>query len=259
MRIALHAAGEIGHRTARILLSERSLTALGLYGHQAGSATEDRRMTAIQEVTGFDILVTDTAVDPLGFARIAADEGISCVLAADAAPDAALASLFRAAGTTLLTAAGLGGGIAETLASHELTTIEEGRRVRISWTEPGRLLGGGEAVPFPEPVGARWGRKVPARPGDRYPTTRVISPVDGEWAGAVAEVTGLIDGTMVQRVVGVADHADHLAALALAAGAVAVAEGDAPAGAHLPAGIAAAYLAAALRMGMDVATFTEEA
>jgi len=258
MRIALHAAGEIGHRAARILLSERSLIALGLYGHQASRETEDRRMTAIREVAGFDLLTTDTAVDPLGFALIAADEGISCVLSADTAPDAALAGRFRAAGTTLLVAAGLGGGIAETLAAHEITSIEENRRVRISWTEPGRLLGGGEAVPFPEPVGARWGRKVPGRPGDRFPTTRVIAPVDGEWAGAVAEVTGLVDGSRMQRVVGVADQADHLAALALAAGVVAVAEGSAPAGAHRPAAIAAAYLAAALRMGMDVATFTEE-
>jgi hypothetical protein len=256
MRIALHAAGEAGRRASRVLLAERDLIALGLYGHPAAKSTEDRRMTAITDITGFDLLCTDTTVDPLGFARIAAEEGISCVLAADVLPEAALAARFRAAGNTLLTGAGLASGIAESLAARELEYLDARPRVRISWTEPGKPLGSGEAVPFPDPVGASWGRKLPRDAADRVETIRVAAPIEGEWAAAVAEVSGTSDGAPVRRVIGVADHAAHLEALALAAGVAAVAAGAAGPGARRPAEIAADYLAAALRMGMDVAAFT---
>lgn len=253
MRIALNAAGEVGRRTARILLAERDLDALGLYGHRGG--TEDRRTMAITELTGFSILVADepAPADALGLARIAADDGLSCVLAAAPDVDGDLADAFRDAGKTLLVGADLASGIAETLAAHETTRIEGETGVSVAWTVPGSPRRRGEAIPFPDPIGARWGIEVSRRVEDTVPVRRFEVPVEGPWGAAMARVE---TGRRRARVVGVADLADHLAAIALAAGTLVVAEGGLPPGVWRPADASSAFLGSALRVGMDVAAFT---
>ena len=85
---------------------------------------------------------------------------------------------------------------------------------------------------------------------------RFVALIGGEWAGAVVRVSGEQDGRQVEQVVGVADQKDHLAAIALAAGAIAVAQGAYPPGIHRPAVAAEAYLDIALRIGLFVATHT---
>jgi hypothetical protein len=251
MRIALNAAGEVGRRAARILLAERDLEALGLYGHRGG--TEDRRTMAITELTGFSVLVTDepAAADALGFARIAADDGLSCVLAATPEVDADLGAAFRDSGKTLLIGADLASGIAETLAAHEAARIEGETGVTVAWTISGTPRRRGEAIPFPDPIGARWGTEVPGPAGDTV--RRFEVPVEGPWGAAMAKVQ---TGRRRARVVGVADLGDHLAAIALAAGALVVAGGGLPPGVWRPADAATTFLGAALRVGMDVAAFT---
>ena len=72
------------------------------------------------------------------------------------------------------------------------------------------------------------------------------------WCGWQATATG----HPIEQVVGVADLAPHLGAIALAAGALAVAEGAYPPGIHRPAVNAAAYLGTALRIGLGVASHT---
>ena len=253
MRIALNAVGDTGHRAGRILLAEAGLDALGLYGHGADRTTEDRRMTAVQDISGFDVLVSDTTVDPLAIAAIAAEDSVSCVLGLDIAANAQLAALFHSRDRTLLLGATLGLGIATTLALRELQRSQGDLRMTIAWTEPGRALRRGEAVPFPDPVGPCWGRRLPRRPGDPVPTERIAVPLDGPWAAAFARIKSLTQES--DRVIGVADHADHLNGIALAAGAIAVAEGAYTPGAHQPADNAEAYIAAALRIGLEVAAF----
>jgi len=248
MRIALHAAGEIGRRAGRILLAERDLTALGLYG-QSGN-TEDRRTTAIRELTGYDVLVTDepAVADALGLAAIAAEDGLSAVLAVDPAEiDPQLADRFRASDTTLLVAAGLP-GIAGSLARHEAARIDDETGVVVAWTVPGSPLRSGEAVPFPDPVGACWGREVRAS----GPTTFVEVPVEGPWAAAMARV----ESGRHSRVVGVADLGVHLEAVALAAGALAILDGSLPPGVWCPSDAGSSFLARALGVGMEVAAFS---
>jgi hypothetical protein len=251
MRIALNATSDVGHRAGRILLAEPGLDALGLYGHTASTTTEDRRMTAIHDLSGFDLLVSD--MNSLGIAAIAAEDGISCVLSTDREPDADLAARFRSQHLTLLVGAALGPGIATTLALRELAHGEDPSHVTIAWTEPGRPLRHGEAVPFPDPVGPLWGRRLPRHAGDRAPIERITVPTSGPWSATVAWIksrTGSAD-----RVVGVADADTHLRAIALAAGAIAVAEGHYEPGAHRPRDNTDAYLAAALRIGLEVAAF----
>jgi len=116
----------------------------------------------------------------------------------------------------------------------------------------------GEAIPFPDPVGARWGRIVEG-PAGKVPTTRVMCPVDDEWGAAMARVTGADAGGVQTRVVGVADLGVHLRALALASAAIAVTEGAFGPGVHRASDAAEHYLRTALRIGMDVASFTEQA
>jgi hypothetical protein len=256
MRIALHADGEAGKRAGRILLAEPGLIALGMYGHTKGA--EDRRTTAIQTLAGYTPLVTD-APDARGFAAVAAEEGVSCVVAGRPRVDRRLARKFLERGLTLLVASDLSGGIAETLAAHELASTDESNAVKVSWTESGRPLRRGKGIPFPDPVGPRWGSRAGPRPRRRQSGTivsRFVAPLQGEWAGAVVEVTGIRDGHSVEQIIGVADQGVHLAAIALAAGAIAVAEGAYPPGVHYPAVAADAYLGVALRIGLGVASHT---
>ena len=257
MRIAIHAAGEVGRRAGRILLAERDLVALGMYGHTGD--TEDRRTMAIRNLTGYDVLTTD-AHDARSFALIAAEEGMSCVLAGEPRVDRRLARRFLDNGATLLVGAALGGGIAETLAAHERARTDRDRSVTIAWTINGRPARRGEAIPFPDPIGPRWGsrtgrsRRRRKTPG--VPVNRLTAPVDGDWSGAIVRVAGERDGVPVEQIVGVADHSAHLGAIALAAGTIAVAEGSYPPGVHRPAVSAQAYLSAALRIGLGVASYT---
>ena len=101
--------------------------------------------------------------------------------------------------------------------------------VSIAWTEPGTPLRRGEAVPFPDPVGARWARRTTV--ADREV---LVAPIVGEWAAAIARVTSATGSGVVTRIVGVADMAPHLEAIALASGAIAAARGNYPLGATVP-------------------------
>ncbi|MDH3426620.1 MAG: hypothetical protein OEM22_08140, partial [Acidimicrobiia bacterium] len=78
------------------------------------------------------------------------------------------------------------------------------------------------------------------------------------WAAAMARVTGAADDGVVQRVVGVSDLAAHLEGIALAAGVLTAAAGQFQPGYATPQDAAEQYLAAALGIGMAVASFTSE-
>jgi hypothetical protein len=257
MRLALHPTGEVGHRAGLILLAEAGLEALGIYGHR-GPGTEDRRCTAVNDLTGFAVLASDDATAPLDLAGIAAEDGLSCVLAADVHPDPALAARFAEQRRTLLVAASLP-GLAEALACREVARSEGSPEVAFAWTRPGRAVRRGEAVPFPDPVGACWGTRLPRRADDPPLTTRIEVPMEGPWAGALVRLVRREGGPVRERIVGVADDRRHLEALALAGGALTVAEGGFSPGVHRPAAGADAYLGRLLGLGLEVASFTRRA
>lgn len=250
MRIAFHQVDDAGLRAGRILLGERRLTALGLVGKRPSRDSDDRLESA-GDLSAYDALVSDDNSDPVAQAHRALDAGTSCVLWHDRTEELAeLNDDFSAAGLTLLVGANLASGIAPSLASHEKARSSEVLEITYAWTEPGRPLRRGEAIPFPDPVGARWARERDAGGRQR----RFVAPVDGEWAAAMTRVTtGTLDG-VVARIVGVADLAAHLEGLALAAGAISISEF--PFGLATPELRADAYLAAALNAGLDVAAYT---
>ncbi|MBN2113124.1 MAG: hypothetical protein JW785_03250 [Acidimicrobiia bacterium] len=251
MRLAIHPTRDVGHRAGRILAAEAALEALGIYGHR-GPGTEDRRVTAISGLEGFTVLASDDLTAPLDLAAIAAEDGLSCVLAADVAPPPDLAARFAARGRCLLVAASLP-GLAEALASR-LPLLPGDGALLLAWTSEGKPGPRQVAVPFPDPVGACWGRRLPPRPGDPPSSTRVEVPLPGPWAGALARATTGRRRHRRQHLVAVADDRRHLEAIALAAGALLLARGETPPGTCRTADLAEAYLAECLGVGLEVAT-----
>lgn len=249
MRIALDPHGEVGTRTGRILLAEHDLEVLGLLGRLPQD--DDPRLERADDLAGYDVLVSDDTEDPQAAVRMALNAGIGCVLYADGEGiDEEYGQQFTDLGTTLLLGANVAAGIAPALASHETARGGEILGVTIGWTEPGSPLRRGEPLPFPDPVGARWAHER----SNESAYKAFVAPVGGQWAGAIARVTAATDGGVLTRVVGVADHAAHLEALALASGAISF-HAFTP-GPHRPAFAAESYLAAALRAGLDVATYS---
>jgi hypothetical protein len=253
MRVALHATGDVGRRAGRILLAERRLVALGLYGHE-GPPFADRKVMVIRDPTGYDVLATDDPEVASAMAGIAADDGLHCVVTARHV-DEGLHERFVAAGRSLLVGADHALGLAASLASHEVARPAHIGATTVAWTAPGKPRRRGVPIPFPEPVGPRWGRKVEVE--GFHPSVRTVEiPLAGTWAAATVTVTGSEGADRVRRVVGFADHADHLAGIALAAGVIAVAEGAYRPGACRPVDAAEAYLAGALRVGLGIAAYT---
>lgn len=246
MRIALNAIGEVGVRTGRILTAERDLIALGLYGDTA-SLGQDRRTITISSLEGFDLLVTDDVDEGSALARLAVADGLSCALPGEAPDD--VRDLFEQSESSVLITHCSIEGLAETLAAHEAARADDIAETVIAWTEEGKPLRNGEAVGFPDPVGARWGK----RRRSAGTTTRIAVPVDSDWAGATATV--VTKSGREKRIVGVADEVKHLEALSLAAGAVAAVRTDLT-GVITPDDIAEDYLATALSMGLGVAAYT---
>jgi hypothetical protein len=238
MRIALHPTSEVGLKAGRLLLGEGELEALGVLDRPVD--TREPRVQRITSLNGFDVAVTD---DPdIGIASDALAAGVPLVVWVDGE-----GFDTSAATVPVLTGANLATGIARALAAREAASRPTATVV--AWTEPGKPLRTGEPVTFPDPVGARWGK---VRHRERH-RTEVVVPIAGDWAGAVIHTT--VDGTT--RILGIADDATHLEALALAAGAVVLANGPHPAGGLAPDDVADAYVLAALRAGLDIASFTK--
>ena len=250
MRLALYQSGEVATRAGRILLAERSLTALGLVDKHPTEA--DDRLEHVEVLATYDALMTDSS-SPNEQIEAALSAGISCVVWDDA-EDAAdeYGEDFAAAGLKLLTGCNLGSGIAPSLTAHEVAGAGTVLDVTTAWTEPGTPRRRGEPIPFPEPVGSRW-----AEPRETAYTDRAyIARTTGEWAAAMARVTGATEAGVVTRIVGVSDLAVHLEAIALATGAMVISEYTP--GANRPADQAEAYLSRALNAGLDVAAHTHD-
>jgi hypothetical protein len=248
MRLAIHQSTEVATRAGRILLAERGLTAVGLVDQ---SPTEsDPRLEQVEVLATYDALLTDAA-DPAAHIEMALTAGISCVVWVDA--DEAheeYQDAFEDADLHLLAGCNLATGIAPALTAHEVAAAESVLEVTTAWTEPGTPRRRGEALPFPEPVGSRWGEPRETPHADRA----FVARVSGPWAAAMARVTGASTAGVVTRIVGVSDLAVHLEALAFATGATLVSAYP-PGGSH-PADRADEYLARALDMGLDVAAHT---
>ena len=239
MRIALHHTGEVGIRAGRILLGDPRVEALGVVDREPADPGDDR-VEKVADLTSYDLVVTD-AREPAPIVKRSVAAGASCVVWVEA-------NVGEADGAVILTGANLASGIAPCLASHEIARSSQVDKVVVAWTEPGTPLRSGEPLAFPDPIGGCWGR---SQSNNEY-----VAPVAGDWAGAMAKVTSRVDGVATTRIVGVADLAPHLEALALAAGTLAVGAGSYQQGLRRATDSAEDFLAEALAAGLDVAAYT---
>ncbi len=254
MRIALHATGHVGHRTARVLLAERDLESLGFVGAPPTRA-EDARVAPVAKLSEWDVLVSDDLADPERQLAAAGKAGIPMVLAADSP---SLVATAAGAPVPVLLGANPRSGIACALAAMQVAALDEVTALLIGWTERGNVRSRGEVFPFPEPIGPRRGVRRPSLWPESPPGTRFVAAPhpEAEWLGLLVQAKGQLSGEPVMRTLGVVDRAAFLAPIALAAGAVTVATGTYSAGLHRPPDAPTVYLTAAINAGLAVAALT---
>lgn len=254
MKVAVHPTGEVERRVIRILQAEPAVSEVVAWGVEKA----DARIPVTDTLDGFDVAVTD---EPEPSELATACLGASASLVTSAGWVEGPAQAFTVAGLSLVVGANLETGLAASLALQEAALMDEPLEVRLAWTAPGRPRRRGEPVPFPDPVGSRWAREVDLRGWATHsiPASAFEAPIEGAWAGAMAQVSGVLDGGVQRTIVGTADHAAYLAAIALAAPVVPVGHNLYPPGMQWASAVPTAYLDRALAAGLDVASFHETA
>lgn len=252
MRVAVHPIGEVGRRAVRVLQAEPDIDEVVVWGLDG----EGTRVRAVEDLAGVDVAVTDRH-KPDKLAEECLNRGVSLVttITWDDEPAAG----FAERGLSLVVGANLETGIATALALQEASLMDEPLEVRLAWTVRGRPRRRGEPIPFPDPVGSRWGREVDPRgwSGLNIPVRAFEAPLEGEWVGAMAHVSGALDDGVQRTIVGTADHGAYLSAIALAASVVPAGRHAYPSGRSWPAAAPTAYLDRALAAGLDVASYHE--
>lgn len=236
MRVLVEATGEVGQRTAQVLLSQASVDYVGIL--RSTNPKRSKRSGSASGPEGYDIAVTDSPGSPSNLIAQCAVTGIPVVVWADAtdvAPGKAVIPIVLAANA--------GSALPGALLSHPTASLHDDDPVTVAWTEPGKPKRRGETVVFPEPVGRAVARQRSAG--------ELVATVDGDWAAVVAHIGSDDD----RRIVGVADHAAYLEALVLGAVVLAAAAGAYPPGVHR-AGDAGEHLLNALdQVELDIATW----
>lgn len=252
MRVAVHPVGEVGRRALRILQAEPSVTEAAAWG-----VTEaPPRTRVVDSLDGIAVVVTDRP-EPDDLAEACLAAGASLVTTASWGGEPW--QTFADAGLSLVVGANIETGLAASLALQEAALMDTPLEVRLAWTVRGRPRRRGEPIPFPDPVGSRWGQEVDPQgwAAHNLPAKAFEAPIEGEWSAAMARVSGALDEGVQRTIVGVADHGMYLAAIALAAPAVPVAQHAYHPGRHWASAAPTAYLDRALAAGLDVASFHE--
>lgn len=203
-------------------------------------------------VSGSDVLVVD-AVSHVS--RPLVDEAVSLgipVVVADELP-----ARFPVSGATFVTRTRSGAGLAAALAMSIVDASTPPLETRLAWTVPGRPLGAGLPVTFPEPVGPQWaGRDDSPLP---WPSvTCLAAPVHSPWMGVAVRLRTGADGGPRVRTFGVADEGAFLRALCMASAALAAARGAYPPGVNTPGDPGGQFMQLARQAGLEIAEFTPD-
>ena len=244
MRIALYGREALGVRIARVLLAERHLERLGI-------VEEDVRHPKVERVESLDdysaIIIAELDEDGIGLLHEAVERRVDVVLGHEAPH---LDTPASAVIPSLLSPRAL----AHALAMSTGETVEEAVEATIAWTAEGRLLRRGDAVTFPEPIGARWAE--PREVTERGIHRALEAPGPAPWAGALARVTTMTSSGLRTTTTAVVDDQEFLAAAMLAGAAIAAAEGAYGAGVNAAADAGGAFMRAVQRAGVEAAIFT---
>lgn len=254
MRVAVHPIGEVGRRTVRVLQAEPAVDEVVAWGIDG----EGSRVRVVEDLSDVDVAVTDRS-EPGRLADRCLEGRTALVTTASWETEPA--PQFEQAGLSLVVGANLETGLATALALQEASLMDEPLEVRIAWTVRGRPRRRGEPIPFPDPVGSLWSREVEPRgwTSVNIPIRAFEAPLEGEWVGAMAHVSGALDDGVQRTIVGTADHAAYLSAIALAAAVVPAGQHAYPGGRSWAGAAPTSYLDRALAAGLDVASYHETA
>ncbi|MGI9648091.1 MAG: hypothetical protein ACR2OI_06195 [Acidimicrobiia bacterium] len=252
MRVVVHPIGEVGRRAVRVLQAEQTITEVAVWRTEEPGP----RVRVVDEIDGYDVVVTDLH-EPDELAGLCLEAGAALVTPVSWGDEPA--GQFADAGLSLIVGANIETGIAAGLALQEAALMDTPLEVRIAWTVAGRPRRRGEPIPFPGPIGSLWAREVDPQgwTDTNIPVQAFEAPVEGEWAGAMAQVSGALDDGVQRTIVGVADHKGYLAAIALSSAVVPAGQHTYPPGRSWASAAPTPYLDRALAAGLDVASFHE--
>lgn len=245
--IALHVAGAPGNRVRKALLAEPGVELRLLVEEANGQRTDQA-----SRVSGSDVLVVDAVSHD---SRPLVDEAVSLGIPVVVAGE--LPARFPVSGGTFVTRTRSGAGLAAALAMSIVDATSPPLETRLAWTVPGRPLGAGLPVTFPEPVGPQWaGRDDSPLP---WPSvTCLAAPVQSPWVGVAVRLrTGSEGGDQV-RTFGVADEGAFLRALCMASATLAAARGAYPPGISTPGDPGGVFMKLARQAGLEIAEFTPD-
>ena len=244
MRIALYGREAFGVRIARVLLAERHLDRLGIVNEEVNHPRVER----FESIADYDAIIIDELDEEgTGLLDVALRNRTDAVLLQESPviEDALSAVVSDAASPRAL---------AHALSSSTMAGVDEAVEVMIAWTTEDRPLRRGEAVTFPEPVGARW--TAPTEVVERNVHRALVAPGAGPWAGALARVTTMTTTGLQTATTAVVDQLEFLAAAMVAGAGIAAAEGAYGSGVVSPADPGGAFLRAVGRAGIEAASFT---
>ncbi|MCZ7534339.1 MAG: hypothetical protein M5U23_13255 [Acidimicrobiia bacterium] len=210
VKVAVDTGTEVGNRAVRVLLGERSVDYIGVL---AGGVPDRKRSGPVNDLDGYDVLMSDGTSDIHGLIGKAAVAGIPLVYWLDLDDH-----LDSPGHIPVIHGANVAAALTAALAVHPVATSHQGDEVRIGWTEPGKSLKRGQPMPFPDPIGNTWTKRRGKR---RSGADEFVGFRNDEWGGAVVDV----EGPAGRRIVGVADHAGYIEAITLAAVSLLAGEG----------------------------------
>ncbi len=248
MRVALGAVGSVGLRAGRVLLSDRRITELGSLSREVRSS--DPRVRAIDSADGFDLLVSNAALDEQRV-RDAVAAGVPLVTPHP------FAQVARVAGKApFMAACAPDSGLPAALASLALEQLDRVVDVTAAVTAAPRRIRSRRSACFPDPVGTLWCERVPQPVAHPTAMTFLHAPFDGPLSGISVTAYGEVDGRPRTVAIGIVDDPDYLAAIALAGAALMVVDQGSGLIEQLEVSErAGSYVAACTRAGMGTAAF----
>lgn len=246
-RVALQLSGILARRVPRVLLAEPDVE----IGFLQGDARSERA-ESISSVSGWSALgVSSVSETSEHYVEEALATGVPVVVGSD------LPFGYPVGDATVVIGATEGFGLAAALA---MAMADRGSRpleTRLAWTVPGRALGAGTPVTFPEPIGALWAGRDES-PLDWPRITCLAAPDHSPWLGVAVNLRLQGPDGTVERIWGVADDAAFLRAISMSSALLAAARGAYPAGVNSPGDPQGVYLRLARAAGLELAAFVPD-
>lgn len=246
-RVVLHLGGILARRVPSVLLAEPDVE-IGFLRGGAGS----ERIESISSVDGWDALaVSNISEESEPYVDEARASGIPVVVGSD------LPFGYPVGDATFVVGATEGFGLAAALAIGMVGTGRQPLRARLAWTVPGRTLGAGTPVTFPEPVGALWAARDES-PLDWPMVTCLAAPDHSPWLGVAVNLKLQGPNGTEEHTWGIADDAAFLRAVSMSSALLAAARGAYRPGLNSPGDPQGVYLGLARAAGLEIAAFIPE-